>query len=430
MKTRRNILKVNDPASDFRQKIRAYYKNSEYFIELNNHNYKYPHNPFPNILAVGNISIIKLESPENAFSKLRNYHSSTQDWLFGYFSYDLKNDIERLKSQNKDYKSFPELYFVQPEHIFEFQNGQLIIHSSCDPKKLYYDINVVDIPESPLSYKRVDFEQLCDKGQYLKTVERLRQHIYEGDVYEINFCMEFICNHLDLDSDEICKKLWELSPTPFASFMRLKDYHLICASPERFLKLENDKLISQPIKGTVHSGTNEEEKAKNSEILKNSEKERAENMMIVDLVRNDLAKSSIPGSVKVEEIFGIYEFRHLLHMISTVTSQPQSDITPVEMIKNAFPMGSMTGAPKIKVMELIEEYENSKRGVFSGASGYFKPNGDFDFNVIIRSLFYNKTHSKLSYSVGGAITYDSIPEEEYEECILKAKAIKELFNKN
>jgi para-aminobenzoate synthetase component 1 len=153
----------------------------------------------------------------------------------------------------------------------------------------------------------------------------------------------------------------------------------------------------------------------------------AENLMIVDLVRNDLAKSSKPGSVKVEELFGIYSFKQLHQMISTVSSIKRENVDPVEVIKNAFPMGSMTGAPKIRAMELIEKYETTKRGVYSGASGYFTPEMDFDFNVLIRSIFYNDTANKLSFQVGSAITYDADPEYEYKECLLKAKAIFEIL---
>jgi para-aminobenzoate synthetase component 1 len=164
------------------------------------------------------------------------------------------------------------------------------------------------------------------------------------------------------------------------------------------------------------------------EKLRYSEKEMAENMMIVDLVRNDLAKSAVVGSTTVTEMFGIYTFKQLHQMISTVQAQVKPDMAIGEIIKNAFPMGSMTGAPKIKAMELIERYENTKRGLFSGAIGFVNPFGDFDFNVVIRTIFYDAKKHYLSFQVGSAITYDSIGEQEYEECMLKAKAIREVLN--
>ena len=197
----------------------------------------------------------------------------------------------------------------------------------------------------------------------------------------------------------------------------------MCASPERFIKKEDKKLTSQPIKGTIRRGKSPEEDELLRDQLRNSEKERAENMMIVDLVRNDLARSCKPGSVVVEEMFGVYPFKYLFQMISTISGELREQVHFIDAIKNAFPMGSMTGAPKIKAMQLIEKYEVAKRGVFSGAVGYITPNGDFDFNVVIRSIFYNQLTSQLSFQAGSAITYDSIPEQEYDECMLKVKAI-------
>ena len=218
-----------------------------------------------------------------------------------------------------------------------------------------------------------------------------------------------------------------LSPKPFACIQKFDDHYIISASPERFLKKNGQKVISQPIKGTrPRASTIEKDEALKKE-LRNSEKEIAENMMIVDLVRNDLARTAKTGSVKVEEIFGIYSFEQVHQMISTITAEVRDDTHFIDVIKNAFPMGSMTGAPKVKVMELIEKYENTKRGAFSGASGYIKPNGDFDFNVLIRSLFLNKSTETYSFQVGSAITYDSDPLDEYEECLVKAKAIFDLL---
>ena len=223
-------------------------------------------------------------------------------------------------------------------------------------------------------------------------------------------------------------KLNQLSPSPFSSFQKHEKNYILSASPERFLKNEGGKIISQPIKGTRPRGESEVEDEALKKELRSDEKELAENMMIVDLVRNDLARSSKIGSVKVEEIFGIYSFKQVHQMISTVVSEKRTELDVFQVIKNAFPMGSMTGAPKVKVMQLIEQYENTKRGAFSGAAGYICPNGDFDFNVLIRSLFLSTKKDTYSFQAGSAITYDSIPEKEYEECMLKAKAIMELIN--
>jgi para-aminobenzoate synthetase component 1 len=226
-----------------------------------------------------------------------------------------------------------------------------------------------------------------------------------------------------LNPVETYLRLSEISSAPFGAYYKLNDKYLLCSSPERFMKKAGNKLISQPIKGTIKRGGTDEEDIELKHSLLNDVKERAENVMIVDLVRNDLAKSCRPGSVKVEELFGIYTYPTVHQMISTVTGELDEQTHFIDALRNAFPMGSMTGAPKIEVMKLIEYYETTKRGLFSGSVGYITPDGDFDFNVVIRSLFYNEANKYLSYSTGGAITYDSIPEKEYEECMLKAKGI-------
>ncbi|MEQ8360365.1 MAG: anthranilate synthase component I family protein [Cytophagales bacterium] len=415
--------------SQFVQKACDLANNNEFFVRLDNHKISYPHGAFPNMIAFGSISSISLAESSSAFNQFKEYIQKTQDWVFGYFSYDLKNDTENLYSRNADHKSFPELLFFCPQNILEFHEDEVIIHSLGDPEKLFNEILNHSPLDEVLENETIEFKTETSREEYLEVINKLRRHIYEGDVYEINYCMEYLAHSENINSYNYWLKLCEQSPTPFAAFLKASQFSLICASPERFIKKNKSKIISQPIKGTIHTGKGKLERKENKEQLFNSEKERAENMMIVDLVRNDLAKSSKPGSVKVEELFGIYEFRHLFHMISTVVSEAKDTVELVDIIKNAFPMGSMTGAPKIKVMELIEDYEKSKRGIFSGSIGYIDPSGNFDFNVIIRSLFYNSGTKLLSYNIGSAITYDSDPEQEYEECQLKAKAIREIFQK-
>jgi len=264
--------------------------------------------------------------------------------------------------------------------------------------------------------------------QYLEKVKTIKHHIVEGDIYELNLCMEYYSDETHLSPLSCYWKLNQTSPMPFSVLQKIQEKYLLCASPERFIKKQGSQLISQPIKGTIRRVSNDQEDQILKHQLRYDEKELAENMMIVDLVRNDLARSAEPGSVKVEEMFGIYSFKYLHHMISTITSQLRTEVDPVDAIKFAFPMGSMTGTPKIKAMELIDHYEHSKRGIYSGAAGYFTPEGDFDFNVIIRSLMYDPINSILSFQVGSAITSDSIAEKEYQECLLKAQAITQVLN--
>jgi para-aminobenzoate synthetase component 1 len=330
------------------------------------------------------------------------------------------------------------MYFFVPQHIIFFEETQIKIISFGNIARILEEIDsqvITTIPKKniPQTHK---ISTNFSKSYYLNTVEKIKQHIIEGDVYELNFCMGFFIENIEINPLETYLKLKQVSPMPFSAFLKLKDRYVLCASPERFLKKEGIKIISQPIKGTIRRGKDENEDDILKKELRNSEKELAENMMIVDLVRNDLARTAKTGSIKATELFGIYTFPQVHQMISTIEAAmnvennaqtEQGRREAIEFIKNAFPMGSMTGAPKIKAMELIENYEKSKRGVFSGTIGYINPVGDFDFNVVIRSIFYNSSKNYLGFQAGSAITYDSIAEQEYEECLLKTKAIREII---
>ncbi|MES2732472.1 MAG: anthranilate synthase component I family protein, partial [Bacteroidota bacterium] len=396
---------------------------------FNNNDIAYPFGAFENRLAVGCAQELRVTNinGEDTFANLQAFHQQHQDWLVGYLSYDLKNEIEQLSSQNQDGLLFPLACFYQPIHLIDFLDNEVVIHSLEDPESIFQAIiGTPDTPELPPSLP-LAIQASVVKSDYLQRVEAIRQHIIEGDVYELNYCIEFFAKEADIMPLQLYAQLNQLSPTPFSVYQRIDSFYLLCASPERFLQKKGSRLISQPIKGTTRRGKDEEEDQQLKEWLRNDEKELAENMMIVDLVRNDLARSALTGSVKVEEMFGIYSFRQVNQMISTVSAQIRASIPFTEAIRNAFPMGSMTGAPKIRAMELIEQYERTKRGLYSGAVGYISPNGDFDFNVVIRSMLYNARNRYLSFQVGSAITYDSVPAQEYEECLLKAKAMFEVL---
>lgn len=252
-------------------------------------------------------------------------------------------------------------------------------------------------------------------------------HIHRGDIYEANFCQEFYAEDLQINPVQTFLKLNSISRPPFSTYLRLKDKYLLSASPERFLRKDGQRLISQPIKGTARRSHDPEQDRKLKRELQQNEKERSENIMIVDLVRNDLSHTAKPGSVQVTELCQVYSFMQVHQMISTVEAEIREGTSFAQVIKHAFPMGSMTGAPKISAMKIIEELEETKRGLYSGSVGYVTPDRDFDFNVVIRSILYNATKKYASYSVGSAITAKSIPHNEYEECLLKAKAMKEVL---
>ncbi len=423
MKRQDKTFEIEDIAT-FRNKSLQWASQFSHCCLFNSNQIDFPYKPFKNFLAAGCEHEI-LFNGQNDFDALKAVFDTTKDWLVGHFSYDLKNQTEDLHSFNKDLIGFEDISFFQPAHLIFFDHRKVTVQTCGDPTEVFREIEAINPKEKKTA--NIAVQNTVTRDQYIDTVHKLREHISEGDIYEINYCMEFFSEDAQLDPVRFFTELIALSPTPFSTFYKRRHHYALCASPERFIKKTVRKITSQPIKGTARRGTSSYEDEMIKQKLRTDEKELAENMMIVDLVRNDLARSSTPGTVKVDEMFGIYTFKQLHQMISTVSGTLREDVHPVDSIKNAFPMGSMTGAPKIKVMELIERYERSKRGLFSGSIGYFTPSGDFDFNVVIRTLLYRQDLSRISFQVGSAITYDSDPENEYEECLLKAQAISALL---
>lgn len=381
------------------------------------------------ILAVDAFTAIKTDHHQ-AFEKLEEYQSKTKDWLFGYLTYDLKNDVERLKSNNFDGLHFPDLYFFQPKKIFLFSDNEVEIqYLNFVDDELESDwqeiLNQEVIAYDPLDKSPAKIHLRTSKDSYFSKLTKIIEHIHRGDIYEANFCQEFYSENTEIDTVKTFIHLNDISKPPFATYLKLGELYSLSASPERYISKNGNTILSQPIKGTAKRHPNKSEDKKLKVQLENDPKERSENIMITDLVRNDLSKFAKKGSVKVEELCKVYSFAQVHQMISTITCQVDEALSPVSIIKETFPMGSMTGAPKISAMNIIEEFEDAKRGLYSGAVGYFTPNGDFDFNVIIRSILYNLKNKYVSFSVGGAITAKSIPEKEYEECLIKAKAMRE-----
>ena len=398
------------------------------FMDSNDYHQEY--SSYDCILAVDAFTAIKTDY-HNAFEDLKQYQQATKDWLFGFLSFDLKNDVEALHSRNFDGLDFPDLFFFQPKKIFLLKGSLLEIQylNMCDDEVEADFEEIVKSQESRVNSKEIPIiQQRISKENYLKKVSKILEHIHRGDIYEANFCMEFFAENTTINPLEKFLKLNEISKSPLAVYFKNNKQFLLSASPERYLKKEGELLISQPIKGTAKrfQDSLEDEKSKNQ--LASDPKERAENIMVSDLVRNDLSRTAQKGSVKVEELCGIYSFQQVHQMISTITSKLDRQYTVADVIKTTFPMGSMTGTPKVSVLKIIEELEETKRGLYSGAVGYFTPNSDFDFNVVIRSILYNQERNYVSFSVGSAITSQSVPEREYEECLLKAKAMREVLS--
>lgn len=274
----------------------------------------------------------------------------------------------------------------------------------------------------------VQWKAKIDQTTYLERIQQLKEHIQLGDIYELNFCQLIESQPITLHSIQpFFNRMWELNPTPFAGMVETERWMLASASPERFIQKKGSKLISQPIKGTAPRGKTEPEDMQFRNNLQASPKERAENVMIVDLVRNDLSRVATKGSVHVEELCGIYSFPTVHQMISTISCELKEKTSFSEILKAAFPMGSMTGAPKKSAVELAEKYEGFSREFYSGSFGVIYPNMDFDLNVLIRTLVYDHQTKKLSCGVGGAITMLSDAQAEYEECRFKVDKILSLF---
>ncbi|MGB5820535.1 MAG: anthranilate synthase component I family protein [Saonia sp.] len=405
--------------------------NEVVWLDSNDHHGTY--SSFDAILAVDALTSIVTDT-HTAFDDLTAYQNETKDWIFGYLSYDLKNDIEALSSMNSDGLQFPELFFFQPKKLIRIRGKEVdFIYLNMVDDEMHPDFEEISKGSTDtygakeISENTIHIKLRIFKDDYFNRVQKMLAHIHRGDIYEANFCQEFYAVDTSIDPYTTYQKLNAISHPPFATFLKIYDKYLLSASPERYLKKEGSKIISQPIKGTARRSRNVKEDELLKRRLVTDEKERAENIMIVDLVRNDLSKSAEKGSVRVEELCKVYSYQQVHQMISTVTSRVDETKNPVEIIKESFPMGSMTGAPKVSAMKIIEDLEASKRGLYSGAVGYFNPESDFDFNVVIRSILYNASQKYVSFSVGSAITAKASPEKEYEECLLKAKAMRDVL---
>ncbi len=393
------------------------------YLDSNQHQDKY--GKFEALLAIGSIKELRMNTP-GCLDALQEFHEETQDWLLGYLSYDLKNEIEDISSSNEDLQQSPELFFFQPEKLLVLRKNVIEFHYPEELQDVvYHDLESIERQSAIIERQKININirQALSRTDYIAAVKGILEHIQLGDIYEMNFCQSFYANNVQLSPIEVFQKLNDIARSPFAAFCQFDDHHILSASPERYIQRTGEKLISQPIKGTAKRLKNKALDRAISLRLQNDPKERAENIMITDLVRNDLARTAEKGSVKVEELCGLYSFRTVHQLITTISSRIRKGTTLNEILKTTFPMGSMTGAPKLSAMKIIEEFERNKRGIYSGSIGYISPQGDLDLNVVIRSILYNKKLQQLSLQVGSAITYQSDPQKEYEECLLKAEAL-------
>mgnify|MGYP000013966609 CR=1 FL=1 len=409
---------------DLKMKMLNWANQFNIFCLLDNNGYDFEHPAFECLLAVGCIRSCSFTGVDD-FAALQKFYTANPSWLFGHLGYNAAgNSYKKATKRDID---FGKGFFFEPETLIKISGGNIsVIKSNIAASLILKAIEnfAIKIKKENGPFK---INPTFSKEEYLEKVAVLRQHIKRGDCYEINFCQQFVAENVFFNVVETYQKLSAVSPAPFGSFYKLNNNYCLCASPERFLQKKGNQLISQPIKGTSRREADVLKDEANKKHLIESAKEKSENVMVVDLVRNDMSMVCEKGSVKVKELFGIYSFPQVHQMISTIQGTLSANKTFTDAIKACFPMGSMTGAPKKSVMQLIEKYEKVERGLFSGSIGYINPEGDFDFNVVIRSIFYNSLKKQLSFFAGSGITFYSKGEEEYEECMMKAAAIVDIL---
>ena len=391
------------------------------FCFLDSHEYKDDQSDYDWLLAAGCRNSVSLDR-KTGFEKLRAFSLQHKDWMFGHFGYEFTHVNETSQTANELEVNFGDGFFFIPEMLICCQNNEISIEcTSFLPESIFNEIQSCNPVIEKNMGAAITLQHGITANEYKTRLQSIKKHILRGDCYEINFCQSFYAKDAVIDPFYFYMQLVALSPNPFSAFYRLDDLYCLCASPERFLKKTGETIISQPIKGTAKRNLSDNALDEiNRKNFASSEKEKSENVMIVDLVRNDLSKVCMKGSVQVKELFGIYSFPQVHQMISSIEGKVDPSTEWTEIIKACFPMGSMTGAPKKKVMELIDKYEQFPRGLFSGSIGYITPQEYFDFNVVIRSLMYDSSKKLISFKAGGGITFNSDIDKEYEESLLKA----------
>ncbi len=414
----------------------SFSRNQSHFCLLDSNQYfsedKSGLNKYKMLAAWGCLDEIKPH--RNALHEMDRFvKKNASRWIFGFITYELKNEIENLQSLNEDNIKAPILHFFVPEFVY-VEDG-ISSNIICQSSKVL-DAGAVLSAIYNSEWKKTTFKSKLNlsgrisKADYITQFEKIKKHIQRGDVYELNYCQEFFAENVSVQPEILYFNLNRISPSPMSCFYKSDDLFLMSSSPERFLAKRGDKIYSQPMKGTMPRGSDANHDLMLSKKLFHDEKERSENVMIVDLVRNDLSRIAQRGTVCVEELFGVYSYSHVHQMVSTVSCRLKENTGFAEILKATFPMGSMTGAPKIRAMQLIEDFETARRGLYSGSVGYISPCGNFDFNVVIRSLIFNHHEKYLSAMTGSAITAKSDAETEYNECRLKAVAMEKALNLN
>lgn len=356
----------------------------------------------------------------------------------GYLAYDLCHHIEELPKRAVDDLELPEMImgFYDGIIVIDHLENRIFAVSAGLPEgdletartralSLKQRIEAGEIPDlshldEPYQANRVELASNFVPEQYCAAIDNAREHIRIGDIYQMNMTQRFTTK-LDRHPLHLYETLRTINPAPFASYLDFEELQVVSSSPERFLQLRSGKIETRPIKGTLPRGSSPEEDEENHRLLANSIKDQAENLMIVDLMRNDIGRVCKFGSVEVPELFAIEKYATVFHLVSTVTGELEEGLDAVDCIMATFPGGSITGAPKIRSMEIIDELEPTRRHLYTGSIGYIGFDGDMDLNIVIRTILVKG--DQACYQVGGGIVWDSVPEKEYRETLDKGAAL-------
>lgn len=404
----------------------------EHVVWLDSNAYPDSDKTYEAILAVDADSVFKSDSSD-ALNELKKYRKTNKDWLFGYLSFDAgaPSSPHKIANEKEDNLQFQKLHFFHPKKIFFLKKDSIEIHYKSDnEKELKVDwnaINNIEVKEGLQNDPNLQIQSRLSKQTYLDKIKTIQEYIEQGKVTEVNFCQDFFTYARLENPLAVYKQLNDISKTPFASYVRMEEKYVMCASPERYLSNTNGMLKSQPIKGTAKRKENILEDRKMRLALEEDEKEITENVIITEMVVDEMYAIAEEGSVRITELCKAYSFKQVHQLISTVVCHLKPELDAIDAIQATYPMGSMTGIPKDTTLEVIEELEDFNRGLYSGSIGYFAPNDDFDFNVVIRSILYNAKNEYVSFAAGGAITALSNPENEYEEIMLKVKAMEQVL---
>jgi para-aminobenzoate synthetase component 1 len=374
---------------------------------------------------------------QDFFDKYSRTHTSPFPFsggFVGFLSYDLCHKIEKIPYMAKDDKHIPDIYFALYDGVFVYDHNKresyIVAHGITQPaediiKKLNKIIKQANKKTATVNIveERKNKNEITpnfSKEEYIKNVGKIKRYIKNGDIYQANLTQRFETKYTG-EPWALYQRLRNINPAPFSSFIDYGDFQIVSSSPERFVKVDNRKIQTRPIKGTIARGINKEEDISNQQLLLNSEKDKSELIMIVDVARNDLGRISKIGTVKVETLFSLEEYPTVYHLVATVTGELREDVKFADIIKATFPGGSITGAPKIRAMEIIDEIEPTRRNVYTGSIGYLDLNGNMDLNIVIRTIILKE--GKAFFQVGGGIVWDSDEESEYKETILKGEAL-------